>query len=165
MSKQIFKEIDESIDNLEKEIKEKYDYGLQLIKNLEDKTKENPDYLFVMNEPTYNKMMEVKDKNETSIIEVSNDIDKSIEKIQNIKTHIEKYIEMNNKLGMIINNQRIGSLLHHSVKASEQVIKDNKIKIKNTVFDELLKNANFTIKNSKKEGGNLKRKQSRRRNK
>lgn len=165
MSKQIFKEIDESIDNLEKEIKEKYDYGLQLINNLEDKVKENPDYLFVMNEPTYNKMMEVKDKNETSIIEVSNDIDKSIEKLQNIKTHIEKYIEMNNKLGIIINNQRIGSLLHHSVKESEKVIKDSKIKIKNTVFDELLKNANFTIKNSKKGGRNSKRKQTRKHHK
>ena len=160
MSKQLFTEMDKLINDLEKEIIEKHEYGLELIANLENKIKENPDYLFVMYEPTYNKMMDMKDKNESSIIEVSNDIDDKITKLENVKSHIEKYIEMNNKLGMVINNQRITTLLHHSVKASEKIIKTNKIKTKNTVFDELLKNANFTIKNSKK-GGSLKRKNTR----
>jgi hypothetical protein len=163
MSKQLFTEMDKLINDLEKEIIEKHESGLELITNLENKIKENPDYLFVMYEPTYNKMMDMKDKNESSVIEVSNDIDDKIKKLENVKSHIEKYIEMNNKLGMIINNQRITTLLHHSVKTSEKIMKTNKIKTKNTVFDELLKNANFTIKNSKKEGGNLKKKQSRRR--
>jgi len=165
MSNQILEDIDKSIDVLEKEIKEKYENGLLLINNLEKKIKENPDFLFVIDEPRYNQMMDMKEKNYTSVIEVSNDIDKSIGKLQNIKTHIEKYIEMNNNLGILINNQRIGSLLHHSVKESEKIIKDNKLKIKKTIIPELLKNANITIKNSKKGGRNLKRKQTRKHHK
>lgn len=165
MSKQILKDIDKLIDDLKKEIKEKNDLGLKLIDNIKTQIKENPDYLFPVEDSKYNIFMDKKEKDQTSVMEISNDLDEKIKKLENIKLIINDHIEINNNLGQLINNQRIGSLLHHSVKESEKFIKDNKLKVNKTIIPELIKNANFTIKNSKKEGGNLKRKQSRRRNK
>jgi Uma2 family endonuclease len=161
MSNQNLKNIiDILIDDLEKEITEKYENGLLLINNLKSKIKENPDFLFVIDEPRYNKLMDTKEKNQTFVVEISNDIDKRIKKLKKIKSDINNYIKMNDELGILINNQRIGSLLHHSVKESEKIIKDNKLKIEKTIIPELLENANITIKNTKR-GGTLKRKNTR----
>lgn len=140
------KDIDKLIDDLEKEIIEKNDLGLKLVDKIKTQIKENPDYLYPIDDSKYNKFMDKKEKNQTSVMEISNDIDEKIKKLENIKLLINDHIEINNNLGQLINNERVGSLLHYSVKESEKFIKDNNLKIKNTVFDELLKNANFTIK-------------------
>jgi hypothetical protein len=154
------KNIGSFIDNLEKEIKEKHDNGLQLIQKFKSRIKENPDYIFDMDENLYDKMMDTIDTNKTSVIAMIKDIDEKIEKLEKIKLDINDYIEMNNRLASIINNQKIGSLLQHSVHASEKFIKDNKIKkIRKTIVPRLLKMSRFTIKESKKRiGGSLKRK-------
>jgi hypothetical protein len=154
------KDMDTLIDNLEKEIKEKNDNGLELIQKFKSRIKENPDYMFNMDETLYDKLMDKIDTNKTTVIAMTKDIDKKIEKLEKIKLDINDYIKMNDTLASIINNQKIGSLLQHSVNASEKFIQDNKIKkIRKTIFPRLLKMSRFTIKESKKTiGGSLKRK-------
>lgn len=154
------KKMDTCIDNLEKEIKEKHDNGEQLIQKFKSRIKENPDYIFNMDENQYNKLMDTIDTNKTTVIAMIKDIDEKMEKLEKIKLDINDYIKMNDTLASIINNQKIGSLLQHSVQASEKFIKDNKIKkIRKTIFPRLLKLSRGTIKESKKNmGGSLKRK-------
>ena len=122
--------------------------------------KNNPDYIFDMHEKRYNQLMDVIDKNKKTVIEMMKGIDEKIEKLEKIKLDIHDYIKMTYTLASIINNQRIGSLLQHSVQASEKFIQDNKIKkIRKTIFPRLLKTSKFTIKESKKSiGGSLKKK-------
>jgi hypothetical protein len=79
------KNIGSFIDNLEKEIKEKNDNGLQLIQKFKSRIKENPDYIFDMDENKYNKLMDVIDTNKTSVIAMIKDIDEKIEKLEKIK--------------------------------------------------------------------------------
>jgi hypothetical protein len=148
------------IDDLDKKIQEKQQKGKLLIETMKDRIKNNPDYLFLMDEKKYNVLLDTKDKNQETVIEIMKDINKITEKLEKIKMDIIEYTEINDKLGSIINNQRIGSLLQHSVHASEKFIKDNKIKkIRKTIFPRLLKTSKFTIKESKKSiGGSLKKK-------
>lgn len=154
------KNIDIFIDNLEKEIKEKHIKGLALIEKFKGRIKNNPDYIFNQDETKYNRLMDAIVTNQTSVVSMIKGIDEKIEKLEKIKLDINDYVKMCDNIASIVNNQKIGSLLQHSVQASEKFIKDNKIKkIRKTIFPRLLKTSRFTIKESKKSlGGSLKRK-------
>jgi hypothetical protein len=148
------------LDDLEKKIKEKHQQGLLLIENIKNRIRNNPDYLFDMDEKKYNEFMDRKDKNQESVMEILKDINIITQRLEKIKMDIIEYTKMNDSIGALINSERIGSLLQHSVQASEKFIEDNKIKkIRKTIFPRLLKTSKFTIKESKKNiGGSLKRK-------
>jgi len=148
------------LDDLEKKIKEKHQQGLVLIENIKNRIRNNPDYLFDMDEKKYNEFMNRKDKNQESVMEILKDINIMTQRLEKIKMDIIEYTKMNDSIGALINSERIGSLLQHSVQASEKFIEDNKIKkIRKTIFPRLLKTSKFTIKESKKNiGGSLKRK-------
>jgi hypothetical protein len=148
------------LDDLEKKIKEKHQQGLLLIENIKNRIRNNPDYLFDMDEKKYNEFMDRKDKNQESVMEILKDINIMTQRLEKIKMDIIEYTKMNDSIGALINSERIGSLLQHSVQASEKFIEDNKIKkIRKTIFPRLLKTSKFTIKESKKNiGGSLKRK-------
>jgi len=148
------------LDDLEKKIKEKHQQGLVLIENIKNRIRNNPDYLFDMDEKKYNEFMDRKDKNQESVMEILKDINIMTQRLEKIKMDIIEYTKMNDSIGALINSEMIGSLLQHSVQASEKFIEDNKIKkIRKTIFPRLLKTSKFTIKESKKNiGGSLKRK-------
>jgi len=146
--------IDKNIVDLEKEIKDKADYGLTLLNKINTQIEETPDYLFHDDENKYNEFMDMKDKHVTIITKISNGIDEKIKKLEKIKLIINDYIKINDKISAIINKQRIGSLLQHSLKETEKIMKENKIKTRKTIIPELIKNAKITIKN--KRGGKRK---------
>jgi hypothetical protein len=160
----VLDEIDTLIDDLERKIKNKIEQGITIMENMREKIKKNPDYL--MDDRAYNKLMDVKEKHEKTVETIVNDIDNKINKLENIKTiRIMHYKNILDDIGVLINKQRMGSLLQHSLIQTEKIVTTSKKKpIRKTALPQLMKYSRRTVKESKKNIGGF-RKTKKQRNK
>jgi predicted site-specific integrase-resolvase len=157
MAEVILNEMNNLINYLERIIKNKVEEGITILNNIKTEIKKNPNY--IVDDEIYNRLMNIKEKFEIIVETIVNDIDKKINKLQQIKSiGIMHYKNILDDIGILMNKQRIGSLLQHSLIETEKIVTHSKKKpIRKTVLPQLLKYSRQTVKESKKNIGGFRK--------